>query len=481
MTESIDNSRENSGFIGYVRSLPASELSDMLSSRIIPSFLKTVNRHDFTDFSEVVIRYWIVDMLALMFKPSTVQRYLGAVHKLYLKWKDSGMAGIPADSVDFTLPEEAKLSDLQIEDRKYAERNLQKISDFLKYNARSFTPKHLYLNIFQYLLINPTATLNDIIDLRFSDSLPDIVYIEDIRKSMRKTPQAQYVFPLEQGKRRNPAILRDVLSNLHKYAGASGLQFSNLFSRESISSIWIAAALREDISYSEITALFDKIPSPYSFLSLIPHRVILSEEHKSGILNKVAQSLINKTTAWFVMRLRAGVTPESVKLELKERKFNAFNQIQFYYPTYVAKRPRGKKMKSVEIPVLPGRLFFRTQYDRISRMMSLIGDLAWCYRTTASSYSPYSAISQKEMKTFQRSVGMLTSDIEMEIISSLPELEVGDEVVIDDGSPFTGMHATIRKVRKSNGMLSYSLRLTDTEYIHWTEMTLPAISVSKID
>lgn len=140
-----------------------------------------------------------------------------------------------------------------------------------------------------------------------------------------------------------------------------------------------------------------------------------------------------------------------------------------------------KKVITVETPVIPGILFFKLPYDRVAPLISVIGDMAWCYRTSANSASPYSVIPQKEMRLFQRTVGMFTSDVEMEIVSELPPLSVGDEVLIEDGSMLDGRLATIRKVRSVDGSLTYTLRLSDTEFIRWKDISLPASHISKVD
>ncbi|MDE6638841.1 MAG: hypothetical protein K2K32_11480, partial [Muribaculaceae bacterium] len=114
-------------------------------------------------------------------------------------------------------------------------------------------------------------------------------------------------------------------------------------------------------------------------------------------------------------------------------------------------------------------------------LIGLIGDLAWCYRTTANPSSPYSVIPQEEMRIFQRCVGAFTEDIEMDIVSELPPLNVGDEVVIENGTHLDGQVATIRAVRSIDGTLTYTLQLSDTEFIKWKDVNLPASHISKVN
>ncbi|MDE6631775.1 MAG: hypothetical protein K2K23_02120 [Muribaculaceae bacterium] len=194
----------------------------------------------------------------------------------------------------------------------------------------------------------------------------------------------------------------------------------------------------------------------------------------------MAYSITNKNPGWFVLRLRSGVTPEAIKERLKEKESPLQRQIQYYYPMRSVKKLEKKKVVSMEVPVIPGLLFIRLPYDRVSPLIGIIGDLAWCYRSTANPSSPYSVIPQAEMRIFQRSVGAFTEDVEMEIVSELPSLNVGDEVMIEDGSHLDGQVATIRKVISVDGTLTYTLRLSDTAYIKWQDVSLPASHLSKV-
>lgn len=445
----------------------------MLSTRVIPSFLNTVKRHDISSFSQNTLTSWAIDMALQAMKTTTIQRYLGAMNTLYRKYPEKK----DEDNVTFSLPDELKADDSRTELIRKANSNLKSVNNISKSNRNPDSPQYIHAHALKYLLINPEATLADAVDLRFSDPQPDCQHIEDIKLAMRKSPQAKYVFPLEQGKRRKPAIIHDLLPGMHAVARMAGLDFGDTFSRDSLTSIWIAAAIKEEIPPEEIRAIVRCIPAEYSMLTLI-EPASLSALRRSEILNRLAVHLMDRSTAWYVMRLRTGVTPPDVKNELKARRFPMLNQIQFYYPQKTVKKLVKKKAVAVDIPVLPGILFFRIQYDRIANMMRHIGNLAWCYRTSSDPSSPYSAIPQREMMTFQRSVGAITADIEMEIISEMPELKVGDEVVIENGTPFDGQHAIIRKIRSMDGTVSCTLRLTDSEFIHWEEITLPASSLS---
>ena len=464
-------------FLDYVNSLGPDNLSEMLASRVIPSLRLALRRHDISEFSEAALRLWIVDMMLAGHKISTIKRYTGALHTLYKEWRV--FSGLDPDDTVFSVPLGGFESEANVRRLKETESNLEAAKRVAKIPLKPDSPSFVYNKAFQYLLFDPFVKLRDIVSMKFSDPRPDCPHLEDIVTSMRDAPQAKYVFPLQQGKRREPAIIRDLLTELHAAARRSGLKFGETFSRESITSLWIAAAIRENIPYAEISGMLPVLPATYLFLSLVKAAEV-SESRKIEILNTVACSITNKNPGWFVLRLRSGVTPERISERLKEKGSPMHRQIRYYYPLRSIRKAEKKKVISVNVPVLPGLLFFRLPYDRVAPLMSVIGDLAWCYRTSANPESPYSVIPQEEMRIFQRCVGMFTEDVEMDIVSQLPPLNIGDEVMIEDGSILDGKIATIRKVRNVDGTLTYTLRLSDTAYIKFKDVSLPGSHISKV-
>ena len=475
MTPDTIENRET-GFIDYMKSLGPAGLSEMLVARVMPSLFLSMRRHGLHEFSGYALRLWTVDMLLDGLKGSTVKRYSGAVRSLYREWLDS--VGQDGDESVFSVSLSGFDTDASAKRLKEMEGNLEAAERFAKMSVKQDSPAFVFSKAFLYLLFDPFVSLKDIVEMKYSDTRPESLHLEDIVTSMRKAPQARYVFPLQQGKRRQPAIIKDLLSELHASCRRAGLKFNDSFSRDSITALWIAAAIREGVPYAEIRGMIPNLPSVYAFLSLVP-AVDVSDSRKAEILNIVAYSITNKNPGWFVLRLRGGVTPERIKERLKDRESPLQLQIRYYYPMRTVKKIEKKKVVTEEVPVIPGLLFFRLPYDRVAPLIGVIGDMAWCYRTSANPSSPYSVIPQAEMRIFQRCVGAFTEDVEMDIVSSLPPLNVGDEVVIEDGSHLDGQKAVIRKVRNDDGTLTYTLRLSDTEYIKFQDVSLPASHLTK--
>ncbi|MDE6632282.1 MAG: hypothetical protein K2K23_04715, partial [Muribaculaceae bacterium] len=195
----------NTGFIEYVFTLDADNLSEMLAFRAIPSMIHSIRRHGICDFSNSFVRLWTVDMLLEGLKGSTVKRYIGAVHTLYKDWV--AKSGSSYDESVFTLSLSGFDTDASAQRLKDTDNNLIAAERFVKVSVKQDSPAFLYSKAFQYLLFNPFASLRDIVNMKFADTRPDCLHLEDIVTSMRNAPQAKYVFPLQQGKRRENAIV----------------------------------------------------------------------------------------------------------------------------------------------------------------------------------------------------------------------------------------------------------------------------------
>lgn len=482
-------------FIKYTKdALVSGSIPQMLSTRILPSFLSSVHRNQITEFSSEAIACWTVDMLLQPLKTSTVKRYLGALSTFYSEWKNNAahlQQNLHSDcnndastnanqsDPDFKINERHAGSLPDFDDIKRVQSNLKIVEKLSDLRCMPYSNENTMKCAFIYLLTNPNSGLTDVIDITHNDTLPDFLPT-DFMTSMRKMPQAKYVFPLEQGKHRRQAIIRNIISGIHSVARKTGMDFGSSFSRDSITSLWIAEGLRLGIPLAEIRALsMDfKLPAQYGILTAI-RPALIDENRKTEIRNMIASSFIKDTNAWYAMRLRPGVTPDMIKDELLRLKFPPYRDMEFFYPVRYQKKAVRNKMQTVEVPVVPSILFFRMRGDYIPYMMSLVGQMAWVYRASSSKESPYSSIPIQQMDIFMKSVMNSEASSAIDITTSLPPLAVGDEVVIENGTIFDGMHGVIRKVRSKDGSLMYSLRLSDTAYLQWKEVTLPAANISK--
>ena len=206
---------ECGGFIQYVESLDENDPSEMMLTRVIPSFLGAMRRHRVDIFSREALIYWMLEMRLQALKASTVRRYLGGMHSLYSNWFNACRCGGDERGsiapVDFSISESMWLDEESAVRIKHTLSSLRHKGGMTETQARPGSDAYTFSHALRYIIVNPEATLTDVVNLKFSDSTPHSRHIDDIKKSMRNMPQAKYVFPLQQGKRRHKAILLSLI------------------------------------------------------------------------------------------------------------------------------------------------------------------------------------------------------------------------------------------------------------------------------
>lgn len=422
------------------------------------SFLKSCKAHKFDEISDEALQTWVIDMILAELKKSTRKKYFGKVYSLYKEW-DGYTAGVnPFEQSKVLLEYDGECN--------HAPENLSLIPRLLK-RCESAADDEVGF-AFLYLLYNVEASLSEVINLKFGSQTVDVSQIEDIVETMRKSSRKKYVFGLEQGKKRETQISRELLHDLWSTANLLGFDFGNCFSRESITSIWIAAAMKAGIPIAEICGLVKQIPTEYSYLKTVS-RVSLTANRKRTVLQKVADSINDNTRQWFIMKLRSGKTPDDIKEAIAENFAEMVSDTIFYHPTHQVVRydKKNKKIRE-EVPYLPGILFFKTRRDKVGALFSRIGDLAWCYKMSNTPDSPYCTIPIGEMKKFQKYIGQFTPDIKMELVSRDDALALGTTVRINGGGMMEGRIGIIQSVKKANGTRTYTLILSDRDVAMWT-------------
>lgn len=457
-------------FAQYVENTVANRSADALTATAAGSLLSSLRTNGYADVTTDSLQMWVVDMATANLQPTTRKKYLGRMATLYRAWKH--IAGEnPFDAVKDAVETEFQF------DAPQARANLERMGQLINHPAPSEVAAP-YRNLFLYLFYNPTATLADALRLRFDSS--DAIscpQIDNILDQQREAASARTtaVFPLGQGRKREPQLLREALAELGVVASLAGMTHNGDFSRRTITATWIAAALKAGVTVADIRSMVHTVPDEYPSLRLVPVRE-LSEQRKTDILRRVADAVNNHPRQWFVMKMRTGHTPATIRERISNAAPELLPDIQFYYPTHKVMRrnAQGRHMKT-EVPYLRGILFFQMDRTRVATLMSRIGDAAWCYKQTNTPASPYCTISRNEMTAFQRSIGTFTPDIEMELELRATPLHPGTTVKIAGGGPLTGEHAIIESVRNINGTRTYTLSLTAYLQARWTIKDLPEV------
>lgn len=447
-------------FLENVATKASAGHQEPLTAATLSSLQSSLNLHGVKVFSQQALRLWIADMAIGRLKVTTRRKYFSRLHTLWQEQK----------SVAGQDPFEAEKGNLNFEfrlDNCDAERNFELAERLIELQCQEVGRKDL--NLFLYLLYNPSASIDDAAGLKFDADSFGCPQIDEIIEGQRSISQrTRNVFNLGQSKKRPPQILRESAAALQRVAQEAGMKFDDQFSRGDITAIWIAAALKVGIMPAEVRAVVDIVPKGYSSLSFIP-KIQLADRRKNEIIRKVADFINNKPTEWFVMKLRVGQTPDTIKKRIGQTTQGVLPSILFYYPTHKIQRQlaNGKQVTKI-VPYLPGVLFFKIKRHLLPIVMSKIGDLAWCYRYSSSRNSRYCTISRNEMRTFQRWIGEFTPDIEIDLEVRDKLLEEGMPVKINGGGRMVGANAVIESIKNSNGSRTYTLRLTDFLQARWT-------------
>lgn len=474
------------GFIAYVENLLQSANVEAFTSHAIKSFLTSLRIHNFDTLTEDAVKMWIADMTIRENSLSTRKKYYSRMHNIHKAWRRS------ADEDIFQ-----KLKG--ISELKYLSTNLEAKSNLQIARRLSMQPTNTahreYIEIFLYLLFNPQSTLSDAIYLTKDKIAEQITDQSDevIREAITDTHLTRRIWKLGQGKKRESQILRETISGMNRELQRAGMRFADGFSRESIRSIWIAAAIDAGVKYSQIKALIcnadtesgikDKksvkshISTDFPIFDIIVADN-LSKEEKEKIERIVANQISDATPGWHVLRLRSGIKFEEVKKRVEVASYElGITTPEFYNPMRVVikKDAKGKRIKE-EKPYLPGIVFFRVRRDKTSSLIHKIGDIAWCYKTSNRIGAPYTVIQSKEMYKFQRHIAQFTPDIAMEFedggasqeIAMLEKFVIGDTAKIVGGEMLEGHEGVIVAIDNTDGTRTYTLRISTNASATWT-------------
>lgn len=460
-------------FLKYLGSEPSGNMSEMLSSRIVPSFLSCVKRHSFDTVDDSSLRIWFISMMLRGMKFTQARRYLVSLHTLYLKWRSS--AELPD-------PFAGLLADLQGQDFPAAGAPAG-ASEALKRLTAKFNNSQAStaLCAFFYLLYNPAAGVADAIRLRIDSQRPDCDQIDEIIDRAPRKPRAIYAFQLNQGNTTDRHIEQRLLQEIQDLLRSVGIDFPRPFSRDLITALWIAAALESGISLQNIRNTIGVVPPEYAALRLLQAEEI-SETDKHRIIATVAAHINDTSPKWHIMRLRRGVDAHTICRVAKEAGDDIGKEITFYNPTYTEIRlgKNGKKI-TVEVPFIPGILFFKYRSNKIPQLFRHIGQYAWCYRQTNTPDAPYSSLTNSQMVTFQRHIGYFTADIKAQLLPGSAPLVPGTQVLINGGSHMAGHIGQITSVQNADGTRTYSLVITESMAMRWTVDALEEIYLTPLN
>ena len=422
--------------ISAVESAISGEANGSITWKAASSFINSLRKYpQSATFTDNHLGLWVATMLQQDYSRTTIERYLTKISALYTQ-----IAGASAPSEAFATVR-TQLKSLPAAKYAVAHETLSRIQQLARDHSQSSSHPAIPLKALIYLFYNPASQPIDLINLRF-DTLPILPQqAEEIIDDLRD-PKRKYVFPLNQGKKRDGQIARELDSAMSMILSRAGIAHTSS-PVDTIRSLWATIALQTAVLPDEIAAILPSTPSSAPYLSMV-RPAPLADYEKEEIIFRVADAINPVRSRWHVMKLRTAIRPNHIKDRIATILPDIAKHIIYYYPTHLQVRTVGKKKLTEEVPYLPDHLFFKLRDDRMTRLFSHIGDLAWCYRVSNHPDSPYSVIPQYEMGAFQQFLGILSSDIEVELINP-KTLTVGTEVSVQGGI-FAGHRGTIRDI-----------------------------------
>lgn len=248
-------------FLEFVENKIIADSDDRTMKSAVMSVIESFTSQSYDDVTDESLRGWIADMIISGLKPSSRKKYLGIISSLYREWR-----GDDGEMDPFVSVKKLALTDAESEINR-VNSNLVFLRRLL--NVSRDSEYYETVNLFLYLLYNVEAGLSDVIKLTFYSDIPHVSQIDDIVEKMLVSKRKKYVFCLDQGKKREGQILRDMLHKMSSVIGGYGFDFSGEFSRDSITSLWISAALKAGIKVTEIRSIVKNIPKDYSYIQFV--------------------------------------------------------------------------------------------------------------------------------------------------------------------------------------------------------------------
>jgi len=326
-------------------------------------------------------------------------------------------------------------------------------------------------DIMLYSLINGCMPLMEVAMLTRDSVAPDeesrAIAARRLGKSNRK-----YVFPLRQSvitPRQVSLHVQQLLAALFRNRRLPVAD--NAF--DILESLWAYAALRLNIPPADILAHLGHVPAALPILHLLnvsdkadkaaTQQSILNSQF--SILNsEIAKLFLQNPPGWYALSMRPGIRFPMLDSRIKAQKTH-IPPLTLFYPCEEIARVIKKKVVLKSRPVIPQVVFFRTRATDVVRIISRIGDIAWCYTTTGRPGAPYARIAQQQFDLFQQTIARFTPDFEVAESGAL-QLRENDRVKVIGGL-FSGKEGEFETVAQEDDNTVYRIRLMGDNGIDW--------------
>lgn len=260
------------------------------------------------------------------------------------------------------------------------------------------------------------------------------------------TGNRKYVFPLGQSKLTSSQLAKSVGGSISRLLDGKNIGHTTSVDA-TLRSYWAYAAIQIGIEPHVIRSFFKNVPSGIPILSICQGDE-LTEDKRIELTQNVAKMFTLNEPQWYVMRLRPRVRFDEIEEKLKSLK-EELAAPELFYPCEEISRRTGKKNATLQKPVIPDVVFFKSRETDIYPLFLKIGDMAWCYRINGKEGSAYAPVPRREFEAFQETICQFTSDYEVAPLGELTPA-VGDTIEIIGGL-FRNQEGRIEQIKEKMG------------------------------
>lgn len=274
-------------------------------------------------------------------------------------------------------------------------------------------------------------------------------------------PRRKYIFPLGQSLRTQKQVVREAETPVAQFMSRYQIGAPGSTPDGILQSLWAYGALCCGATGAMVLSCLGVVPEGLPLLSLCEAAAVTATERES-LIDAVGRLFLHNPKRWFAMRLRRGVTPADIRTRLTG---GGREVPEIFYPCDEIARRVGRRLVMEQEPVLPQVAFFKSRLSDILPLFAVIGDLAWCFKSSLGVGAHYAPIPAAETERFQRTIGHFTAEYEVAGLGHL-ELRPGDRVKIVGGI-YAGRDGTIEGIDHSDPTTVYRLLLTAESGIEW--------------
>lgn len=442
----------------YELDAPLSEMA----RKSVASFSRVTGESESTSLEEQ-LHGWVASLFRAGHSTATIRRYLQSLRSVYDTVSSEADAST-AEAFTSMLAQIDLPEDARADSREAGAITGYDMARRLAINTRRLTEaQSLCLDAFLYMVYRRGMTVESLLDERRttsrSASAPDIPQQALALAERHRRPRCRRAFPFAAD---DPATLLKKMESVAADVLGSG---APRFTPDTALSLWIDSAIDAGIAAEAVGACIDRIPATHTWLRFILPAALTPDE-VADITCRVADHINPRRTAWYAMKLRAGVNPTAISRHLHASGRDALVE-EYFYPCREIARRTGKKLTFGSKPYIPDILFFKALGRNLAALFTDIGHMAWCYRHVNASGSEYASIPDASMRRFQNAIGLFTPDL-TPVVNPSAGFAPGTPVSITAG-PLAGLVGYVAKTDTPNSttpaLRRFSIRLSTSAFL----------------